>query len=198
LMTHFANADTPNHPLNQQQLNTFLQLPAVQHTSLRKSLCNSAAIWHYPDAQTDYIRPGLSLYGVSPFLHQTASDLGLKPVMQLTSTITQLYSIPPGEVVGYGSTWQAERQTLVAVVAMGYADGYPRCIEPGTKVYLKGYEAPLIGRVSMDTLTIDVTDIPDVKLGNFVELWGLHIPIERVALAAGTIPYELMSQVNAR
>ncbi|MCX7115819.1 MAG: alanine racemase [Gammaproteobacteria bacterium] len=198
LMTHFANADEPSHPLNAAQHTLFFTHPAIPTQNYPVSIKNSAAIFQFKTLPSNIIRPGLSLYGVSPFATQTGVELGLKPVMRFSSAITQLFSVEPQASVGYGSIWQATRPSRIGIVAVGYADGYPRHIQPNTPVYIRGYEVPIVGRVSMDSLTIDVTDLPDVVIGDVVELWGEHLAIERIATAAGTIPYELMVRVNAR
>ncbi len=197
LMTHFACADEPNHPNNARQLSAFNDLPDFG-ANIKRSLANSAAIIAWPDMVADVVRPGIMLYGVSPFSHQTGVDLGLKPVMHFQSQITVIHHYPNGAAIGYSGRWICQRNSRIGIVAAGYGDGYPRHIAPDTCVWLNGHYVPVVGRVSMDMLTIDLTDTPDVKVGAQVELWGQHVPVEEVATSAGTIPYELLCQVTQR
>jgi alanine racemase len=138
------------------------------------------------------------LYGASPFAEISAAALGLKPAMSLTAQIIALHEVPAGEGVGYGATWVAQRPSRVATVSCGYADGYPRHAPSGTPVVVRGQRVPLAGRVSMDMLAIDVTDLPLARIGDAVELWGAQLPVDEVAQASGTIGYELLSKVTAR
>jgi alanine racemase len=197
LMTHFACADEPGNPENQRQLRLFQELQLPQMV-LIKSLANSAAILTLPEAHADVVRPGIMLYGVSPFPEKTGRELGLLPVMHFRSAISAIQHYPSGASVGYSGTWQAPRPSIIGVVASGYGDGYPRHIAPNTPVWIKGYQAPIVGRVSMDMLTVDLSDCPNVAVGDTVELWGNHIPIETVAKSAGTIGYELLCQFIPR
>lgn len=196
LMTHLASADEWHHPFNQHQLEMFNQVPWP--TSMSRSVANSAAILRSLGLEANVVRPGIMLYGVSPFSDQTGAALGLMPVMTLTSRITAIHHYPPHAPVGYGGTWQSNQPSIIGVVAAGYGDGYPRHVMSGTPTSIHGAIAPLVGRVSMDMLTVDLTALPQVKVGDGVELWGKTIPIECVAQSAKTIAYELMSQVTAR
>ncbi|MDF1678834.1 MAG: alanine racemase [Legionellaceae bacterium] len=197
VITHFASADTPESIQNNMQLEAFqtLKLPDGTFT---KSIGNSAAIFSMPDVLADTVRPGIMLYGVSPFFDKEGAELDLKPVMQFVSALTAIHTYSPGAQVGYGATWEAKRPSRIGVVAVGYGDGYPRHIEPNTPVYIEGHYVPIVGRISMDMLTVDLTDYPDIILGSRVELWGTHLPVERVATSAGTIGYELICQVSPR
>ena len=197
LMTHLACADEPESFANQMQLQVFnaLTLPRV---SIIRSIANSAAILSFPDAHADVVRPGIMLYGVSPFAHQSASQLGLRPVMKLSSAVTTIHHYPAHTSVGYGGTWQSDKPSIIGVIPVGYGDGYPRHIAERTPTWVNGFIAPIVGRVSMDMLTIDLTDCPSVKEGDRVELWGEHIPIETIATSAGTIAYELLCQMTSR
>jgi len=138
------------------------------------------------------------LYGVSPFPDGTGADLGLRPAMTLQTEVIAVKHVRAGETVGYGGTWRAERDTRMAVVAAGYGDGYPRSVGSGAPVLVDGRRAPLIGRVSMDMITVDVTDHPGVATGDPVVLWGDGVPVEEIARHAGTIPYELICGVSQR
>lgn len=197
LMTHLASSDEPDNPSNENQLRTFkdLHLPDVR---LVKSISNSAAILALPDTHADIVRPGIMLYGVSPFANQIGQELGLMPVMRFVSAISAMHHYPAQARVGYGGTWQTSRPSVIGVVAVGYGDGYPRHIAQNTPVWVNGSEVPIVGRVSMDMLTVDLTHCPGVQIGDPVELWGQHIPVESIALSAGTIAYELLCQFSPR
>lgn len=196
LMTHLASADQPDSEENKQQISRFqnIELLGIQ----QRSIANSAAILSFPETHADAVRAGIMLYGVSPFLQQTGSELGLKPVMSFTSAVSALYKKPPLVRVGYGGIWTSKQQSLIGIVPVGYGDGYPRHIAPDTPVWVAGREVPIVGRVSMDMLAVDLTDHSTVQIGDLVELWGTHIAVERIAAAAGTIGYELICQVTER
>lgn len=197
LMTHLACADEPDHPGNQSQLQIYKDLD-LPKTTVTRSIANSAAIIALPDTHADVVRPGVMLYGVSPFNNQTGQQLGLKPVLTFVSAISAIHHLPAGVRIGYGGSWQTNKPSVIAVVAVGYGDGYPRHIAQNTPVWLNGAQAPIVGRVSMDMLTIDVTDFPNLAIGDPVELWGKHIPVEIIAMSAGTIAYELLCQISPR
>lgn len=194
-MTHLANADDPNHAFTDQQISVFEQAVPVHATA---SLANSAAIVHFPQAHKDWVRPGIMLYGATPSANRAASDFGLVPVMTLQTPIIAIRSIKKGDRVGYGQRWQAERDSLIATLAIGYGDGYPRHAPDGTPFWLRGQKIALAGRVSMDMITVDVTDIKSAKVGDMVECWGDHLPVDEVAHAVGTIGYELLTRVSTR
>ncbi len=160
---------------------------------LPQSISNSGAIINYPESYRSVVRPGIASYGAM----QTPL-LSFKPVMTLRSAVMALREVPLGESVGYGGTWTAERPSLIATIAGGYGDGYPRHAKNGTPVLVNGQRAGLAGRVSMDMLTVDVTDLANVSLGDPVELWGDKLPIEEVAQCADTISYELLTSVTSR
>jgi len=196
LMTHFACADTAQHPLHQKQMKDWQTLIATCGGPL--SAANSAAIWTSSSVLGSHVRPGLALYGASPIPDLFASDLELQPVMTFTSVVMAVQSLNADESIGYGATYVTQRISKIAVVPVGYGDGYPRHIKDGTCVQIGAYQAPIVGRVSMDKVTVDITDCTGVQIGDPVELWGARIPIEYVAKQAGTIPYELMCQVGPR
>lgn len=196
LMSHMACADEVSNPTNLVQLDTFQSISLSD--KLPRSLANSAAIITMPDTHFDVVRPGLMLYGASPIKDKTATELNLKPVMNFISTLTVIHDFPAGRSIGYSGTWKTTRPTRIGVVAVGYGDGYPRHIAVGTPVWLNGKRLPIVGRVSMDMLTIDLTDAPEASLGDRVELWGQHLPVEEIAQCAGTIAYELLTQVSSR
>jgi len=197
LLTHLARADERDAPQTAQQLARFAALTAGQ--GLVTSIANSAAVLGCPAAHGDWIRPGLALYGVSPFAGELAATLGLQPAMSLRTQVISTRHVPVGETVGYGGTWQARRATRLAIVAAGYGDGLPRNLREGTPVLIGGEPLPLVGRVSMDMLAVDVTDARSpVQVGSDVVLWGAGLPVETVAQYAGTVPYELLCGISQR
>ena len=196
LVTHLASADERQDPKTPQQLRAFAV--ATAGIGGARSIANSAAIMAWPESRVDWVRPGLMLYGVSPFPSGTGADLGLRPAMTLQTEVIAVKTVKRGETVGYGGTWLAERDTRMAVVAAGYGDGYPRGVPSGAPVLVNGRRAPLIGRASMDMITVDVTDLPTVATGDPVVLWGEGVPVEEVSRHAGTIPYELICGVSQR
>lgn len=188
LMTHFARADEPTEPMTPAQLATFQA--CTQGLTASISVSNSAGVLAWPDARADWARPGIMLYGSNPLGLQDRTPL--KPVMTLQSEVFAERWIAPGETVGYGGRFVAPRRTRVGLVAMGYADGYPRTLGDGTPVAVDGHVSQLIGRVSMDMLTIDLTDHPQAGPGSTVELWGSQISVDMIAQRASTIAYELL------
>jgi alanine racemase len=162
------------------------------------SIANSAALLARPETHAQWVRPGLALYGVSPFAGQLGGALGLRAVMTLESTVIAVREVAAGESVGYGATWRAARPSRIAILAGGYGDGLLRSLPSGAPVLISGRRAPLAGRVSMDMIAVDVTELPPVTVGDQVELWGRNLPVEEVAAAAGTIPYELLCSVSQR
>lgn len=196
LVTHLANADDRRDAKTQEQLRTFAA--ATAGIAGARSIANSAAILAWPDSRADWVRPGLLLYGVSPFPSGIGTELGLRPVMTLQTEVIAVKVVKSGETVGYGGQWRAGRDTRMAVIAAGYGDGYPRSVPSGAPVLVNGRRAPLIGCVSMDMVAADVTDLPAVAPGDPVVLWGDGVPVEEVARHAGTIPYELICGVSQR
>lgn len=194
LMTHFSHADEPRGVAEQWQ--HFGALGG--NHALQQSAANSAAIVRYPNTHADWVRPGVMLYGSSPFSDTSAASLGLCPVMTLQSEIISVKSLRNGDYVGYGGLFQADAPTRIGVVACGYADGYPRHAQTGTPVLVDGQRTRTLGRVSMDMLCVDLTALPGAEVGSKVTLWGQGMPIDEVARAAGTISYELMCAVAAR
>jgi alanine racemase len=196
LVTHLASADEVSSPQTAAQLAAFEAV--TQTVPGARSIANSAGILAWPTAHGDWVRPGLMLYGISPFPDGSGRDLDLRSVMTFQTGVIAVKSVQQGETVGYGGDWRAQRSTMMAVVAAGYGDGYPRGARSGTPVLVNGRRASLIGRVSMDMLTVDVTDLPPVAVGDPVELWGSALPVEEVARWSGTIPYVLTCAVSQR
>ncbi|AUH49751.1 alanine racemase [Chromobacterium sp. ATCC 53434] len=194
VMTHFATADEDYGVA--EQWGRFAPLAAA--SGLPVSAANSAALLRHPHTHGDIGRPGIVLYGASPFENETGADLGLAPAMTLSADIIAVQTLQAGDAVGYGRRFVADRSMRIGVVACGYADGYPRIAANGAPAAVDGRPCSLVGRVSMDMLTVDISDLPQAGVGSRVELWGPNAPIERVAAAAGTIGYELMCAAAPR
>lgn len=202
LMTHMASADLLDEPYTKDQLAIFeqvrKQIIEFGGSMLPTSIGNSGTIMAWPEGMSDYIRPGIMLYGLSPFAESHAIADKLKPAMSLESEIIAIRHIVKGDRVGYGSSWQAERDSRIATVAIGYGDGYPRNAKSGTPVLVRGQRCYLAGRVSMDMLSIDITHVPEVRIGDKVNLWGASLKADEVASWADTIGYELVTRMPLR
>lgn len=194
LMTHFACADDERGIAAQWAV--FQQAAAGEN--LPRSVANSAVILRFPEAHCDWVRPGIMLYGGSPFADRTAAELGLQPAMHLTSKLIGVQNLAPGDAVGYGATFQAARPMRIGIVACGYADGYPRHAPSGTPILVAGAPTTTVGRVSMDMLCADITPYPLAGVGTDVTLWGAGMPADEVASAAGTVSYELFCALAPR
>jgi alanine racemase len=196
LLTHLACAE------NAGGLDTKLQLDRFRALSgplrLERSIANSAGIIAWPDAHAEWVRPGLMLYGASPFAERSAADLGLLPAMTFTTRLIAVRNVAAGEAIGYNGIWRAKRRSRIAVAAVGYGDGYPRCMHAGAPALIKDREVPIVGRVSMDMTMLDATDLPDAAVGDEVTLWGKGLPAENVAPFADTIAYELFCRIAER
>jgi alanine racemase len=196
LMTHLACADQPADATTAAQIDAFNA--AIAGLAGERSIANSAGLMAWRDSHADWVRPGIMLYGVSPFADSTGPELGLRPVMTLASELIAVKRVPAGARVGYGGVWTAPEETPIGVAAIGYGDGYSRHIGSGTPVLVGGFEARIVGRISMDLITIDLGSAPDARVGDPVVLWGDGLPVELLARAAGTIPYELLCGVTQR
>jgi len=194
LMTHFADAERADGI--DAALDTFEA--ACDGAALPRSAANSAALVLHARARGDWVRPGILLYGASPFDDRSAGDLGLRPVMTLRSTIIAEQTLAAGERVGYGGQFVAERPMRIGVVACGYADGYPRHAPTGTPVLVAGVRTRTVGRVSMDMITVDLTPVPVARVGSAVTLWGAGLSVDEVATSAGTVGYELLCALAPR
>ncbi|MDB9737057.1 alanine racemase [Porticoccaceae bacterium] len=193
--SHFACADDLNNKATLKQIDAFKACAPV--TALQ-SLANSAAILAWPKAQREWQRPGYMLYGNSPFAVPQENADQLKPVMSFESAVISLRTIAAGESVGYTANWTAERDSTIATITVGYGDGYPRNATNGTPVLINGVRCPLVGRVSMDMITVDVTDLREVAIGNKALLWGPELPVNEVASHCDTIGYELLTRMPGR
>ena len=194
LMTHFADAEGPGGV--HDQLRWFNEL--VHSLEAPRSLANSAALLRFKEAREGWVRPGIMLYGCSPFADWSAIEIGLEPAMTLTSELIAVQNLAAGERVGYGFTFEAKEAMTLGVVACGYADGYPRHAPTGTPVLVKGQRTRLVGRVSMDMMCVDITAIEEAYIGTPVTLWGEGLPADEVAAAAGTVSYELLCALAPR
>ncbi|MGB0665089.1 MAG: alanine racemase [Pontibacterium sp.] len=197
-MSHFAHADDLDAPQNSQQLATFLEATAGLPQGTQFSIANSAATLGHMAARQHWQRPGIMLYGATPFNHTHNNGDQLQVAMSLTSAVIALHTLEAGESVGYSGTWTAKRNSTIATVAIGYADGYPRHLPSGAPVLVNGQIAPLAGRVSMDMITVDVTGLSGVSMGSPVELWGSNIHANQIAQQADTIAYTLFTGLGKR
>lgn len=196
LMTHFASSDEFGGAQTRAQLAGFSSTTAELHGAA--SLSNSAAVLGWPEAHRDWVRAGGALYGLSVVAGKTGADFGLRPAMTLSTRLIAINRVAKGERIGYSATWECPEDMDVGVAAIGYGDGYPRSVPSGTPVLVNGQRLPLIGRVSMDLMTIDLRSAPDARVGDEVTLWGPHLPVEEIADAAGTISYELTCSITRR
>ena len=196
LMNHFASSDEFQRPQTREQLRVFAE--ATAGLSGARSLANSAAVLGWPDTHADWVRPGGALYGISVVDGQPGGDFGLKPAMTLATRLIAVNRIRKGERIGYSATWQCPEDMPVGVAAIGYGDGYPRSVPAGTPTLVNGLVTEIIGRVSMDLMTIDLRAQPTAKPGDPVVLWGEGLPVETIAAAAGTIGYEPVCSITRR
>lgn len=206
LMSHFANADDRQDSKTPEQLSRFCSITEGFDGDV--SIANSPALFGWPELVLPagiprrsgevWIRPGISLYGISPFPGSSGADLGLRPVMQFESRLISVKPVDAGTTVGYGGTWIASQGSVIGIVAAGYGDGYPRAMPSGTPVLVNDRRVPLAGRVSMDMIAVDLGADAGDKVGHHVLLWGEALPVEQVAACAATIPYELVCGVLNR
>lgn len=196
LLTHLANADARDEAVTAAQVAAFDR--AGQGLAGPRSIANSAGLLWYEDSLADWVRPGIMLYGVSPFVGGRAAEQDLAPVMTLASELIAIKSLRAGDPVGYGGTWCLPQDSRIGVVAIGYGDGYPRHAPSGTPVLVNGRRVPLVGRVSMDMVSVDLGPEAEDQVGDPVTLWGEDLPIEEIAEQAGTIAYELLCCVTSR
>ena len=196
VMSHFACADEPHRPDTLRQLEVLGA--SLQSLDIPRSFSNSAGVMHWPSAHHQWLRPGIMLYGASPFAEAHPVADQLKPGMTLTTEIIAIREVPAGDAVGYGASWTATTPTRIATLAVGYADGYSRHAPSGTPVWLNGRRAAIAGRVSMDMITVDLTGHDDAVVGDKVELWGTHLSVNEIAALCNTIPYTLLSGLTRR
>ena len=196
ICTHLACADELDNNVTREQLDTFRECTAG--FGLPLSIANSAGILAWPESHADWNRPGIMLYGTSPFATDVEATRDLRPAMTFASEIIAIRDLAAGQSVGYGRCWTADRPSVIATIAAGYADGYPRHAQNGTPVLVRDHVAPLVGAVSMDMITVDLTDHPGASIGDPVELWGRGVLVNDVAAHAGTIGYQLLTGVTPR
>jgi len=201
-MSHLACADDISDPANDRQLARFADVmrfsESMQGTAVEGSLANSAALLTRPDMHFDWVRPGIMLYGASPVLPEHKLNATLRPVMTLESKLIAVHQRRKDDAIGYGQTWTCPEDMPVGVVAAGYGDGYPRHAPNGTPVLVNGHRVPLTGAVSMDAISVDLTDLGKVEVGDEVELWGENLSLNEVAASAGTIGYEIIAGLTGR
>jgi alanine racemase len=195
VMTHLSSSEERGE-VTATQLKVFDDL--VAPLALERSVANSAAVIAWPESHQDWVRPGLMLYGMSPMPNRTAADFGLRPAMTLSTHLIAVQNIGVGEAVGYNGIWRAQRPSRIGIAAIGYGDGFPRGTRSGAPVLVGGKEAPIAGRVSMDMIAVDITDLPQAKAGDEVIVWGDGLPAERLAPYADTTCYELVCRVTSR
>lgn len=196
IMSHFSRADEPSSDATLKQMQCFEQF--ARGKPGQRSIAASGGTLLWPDAHNDWVRPGIILYGVSPMEDANGSQFDLQPAMTLKSNLIAVREHKAGESVGYGGTWVSEGDTRLGVVAMGYGDGYPRSAPSGTPVWLNGREVPIVGRVSMDMMSVDLGPNATDKVGDEVVLWGRELPVERIAECTGISAYELITKLTQR
>ncbi len=196
LMSHLACANDINHHLNNEQISVFHN--TVKDLPVEKSLLNSAGIFNFGNICYDVVRPGIAIYGISPLDGVSAITLDLKPVMTLKAQVMSVRCLSAGSSIGYGRTFVCENDMIIATVAAGYGDGYPRSAMSGTPVLMQGMRCPIVGRVSMDMLTVDVTRCHGVGVGDTATLWGEKLPLEEVALYTHNVPYDILTAIQQR
>ncbi|MBS63887.1 alanine racemase [Salinisphaera sp.] len=195
-LTHLACADEPSRPETQAQLDVFARTSA--NRSGLRSIANSAGVLAWPEAHADVVRPGIMLYGSSPMCDRDAASYDLRPAMHLSAPLIARNRIAAGETVGYGATWRTPEAMDVGVIGIGYGDGYPRHAPSGTPVLIDGVRVPLVGRVSMDMITVDLRNAPNARVGDRATLWGGGLDVDEVARHADTIAYELFCRLTPR
>lgn len=195
-MTHFSCADDLTNDFTEKQMSQFNNLVNGQSGEL--TLANSAGILGWPESHADWIRPGLLLYGCSPMSDRTGAQDGFSPAMTLSTSVIAIKPLLKGENVGYGAYWKAPKDTQLAVIAIGYGDGYPRHAKAGTPVLINGKRYPIVGRVSMDMITVDLGSEHQIVCGDEVIMWGSELPVEEIAQWSDTICYELILQLTSR
>jgi len=199
--THFACADQAEKSFTREQYAAFRAAAEALPAAATRHVANSATVLDVPEMYLDMVRPGISIYGCYPSA-QTSRSIELRPVLSLKSQVARLHTLPAGATVGYGRTWTAEKPARIALIPCGYADGFPRALSNKGAVLVRGRRAPIVGRVCMDQVMVDVTGVPRLTLGDEVVLIGRQggeeIPVEEVAALAGTINYEILCAVSAR
>jgi len=195
-ITHLACADEPDNPATGEQVAAFGR--ALEGLPGARSIANSAGLIVWPQARADWVRPGLMLYGASPLPGKTGAELGLLPAMRLESRLIAVRDYEKGAAIGYGATWRCPERMRIGVAAVGYADGYHRALPSGAPVMVRERRVPIVGRVSMDMITLDLREVADARVGDPVLLWGPGLPVEDIAARAGTIAYELLCGLTQR
>ncbi|NBV28503.1 alanine racemase [bacterium] len=199
VMSHFSAADIIDHPLNQEQIERFKNFTMlIESSGSQLSLCNSAAIFNFPQCHYHYVRPGLALYGVSPLQGRCAEDLGLKPVMSLQTSLISVRTFKKGSLIGYGGRYSCPQDMPIGIIAFGYGDGYPITARDGTPILVNGIKCSLVGRVSMDMIAVDLRACPTAGIGDPVVLWGEDLPIEHITPFTSNISWDILTGVQHR
>lgn len=198
VMTHFADADLAQPEALSAALETMQSCDWPVSLSVSNSAATLTQLAADIETSDSVSRPGIMLYGSSPLANQSAAELGLKTVMSLRSQVIHTHDVKAGEKVGYGGDWTAEKDSRIAVVAIGYGDGYPRQAPCGTPMVINGHRCSLVGRVSMDMITVDISEFDDIQMGDAVELWGEQVDVDEIAALCHTIAYELFCQLTPR
>ena len=196
IMSHFACADEPHHPMNAKQIATFRAF-AEQYPG-EKNFCNSAAIFAFPNMHYDWVRPGLALYGGSPLADKSAASLGLKPVMTFQTELIAIQKFNRGDDIGYGAQFTCPEDMMVGIAAVGYGDGYPRLVQDNASVLVDGERCFLVGRIAMDMAAVDLRPCPNAAVGDKVTIWGEGLPIEELAAASDRVSYDLLTGIQNR
>lgn len=201
LISHFGCADDVHHPLNDKQIEEFNKVSDFLHKNkfaFLKSFTASSSIINFPQCHHDIVRPGLLIYGISPIANKSIIDIGLKPVMQLETQILTIKTIQSGDSIGYGATYVCNKNTKIAVIPIGYGDGYSRTFRANTPVLINNQICSIIGRVSMDMTTVDITNCESAKSGDRVVLWGWDLPVDSVARFSNCVSYDLVTGIQNR
>ncbi|MFA5041416.1 MAG: alanine racemase [Bdellovibrionales bacterium] len=196
IISHFACADEPHHPMNAKQIEAFRAFTKKHQGP--KSFCNSAAIFAFPEMHYDWVRPGLALYGASPLAGISAASLGLKPVMTFTTELIAIQQFKKGEAIGYGAGFTCPEDMTVGIASVGYGDGYPRLVKEGTSVLVGEERCSLVGRIAMDMAAVDLRYCPGAAVGDKVTLWGEGLPVEELAEYSDRVAYDLLTGIQNR
>jgi alanine racemase len=196
LTSHFACADDIDHPLNKVQMERFSKLAGDFPGP--KSLANSAGIFNFPQSHYDVVRPGIAIYGISPVKDKVGSDLNLKPVMNLMAKVISVRDVKAGTKIGYGARFTAQSNIRLATVGIGYGDGYPRSAADGTKVLIKNTLCSIVGKVSMDMITVNTVNRTDIECCDVAQLWGSCLPLEITSRTTNNSPYDILTSVQLR
>lgn len=191
LMSHFACAETKEHPLNKEQITIFKK--HTDHLSVPRTMSNSAAIFNFPECHFDYVRPGIALYGISPIPEKSSLELGLKPIMTFYSSLICVKTVTKGSTVGYTARYTCPETMPVGIIGCGYADGYPLTLTDGAPVLIRDTICPIIGRISMDMIAVDLRNVPAAKIDDTVIMWGEDLSLDNIVPYTGQSSYTILA-----